>query len=63
MTLRNVGAGKWRGTTLAELEAELQRIRAMGAPDDADAIKTAPASTYLIEVQWLEQTPSAAAAV
>lgn len=45
-----------RPRTLAALEADLRRARAMGAPDDAVVTRSAPASTYLAEVIWVGST-------
>jgi hypothetical protein len=49
-----VGVGKWRNGTLAELEADLRRVREEHhAPDDASIATTAPGSTYALEVIWI----------
>lgn len=44
--------GQRREGTLAELEADLHRARAMGAPDEATIARTGPDSVYAAEVLW-----------
>lgn len=52
-----VGVGRspaMGGTALADLEAEIARVRRdYSAPDDARVIPTAPGSIYLAEVIWV----------
>lgn len=42
-----------RDRTLAELERDLVRARALGAPDDATVVRTGPGSAYIGEVIWV----------
>lgn len=67
MSVRTVGvgqrvgrdqAGRTRTGTLAELEVDLEHVRAMGAPDDARIALTAPGSVYAAEVLWIEPEPA-----
>lgn len=62
--LHTVGVGLRRGIidgrtrrqalgSLAELETDLRRVRADGAPDDATVARTSVASTCLAEVMWV----------
>lgn len=49
------GAGKplGHGQALAEFEAEIAKIRAMGAPDDAVVSRAVPGSIDAVEVAWV----------
>jgi hypothetical protein len=52
--VHTVGIGKWRGGTLAELEADLRLVREKHhAPDYAVIATTAPGSIYALEVIWI----------
>lgn len=60
MSLFNAGIGDYTRTpgrntygTLLQLEADLRRLRAMGAPDDAHVLGAAPGSIRVAEVQWI----------
>jgi hypothetical protein len=57
VALYTVGIGKspaMGGTTLAELEAELRRVReTYNAPDTAAIAPVAPGSIYMVEVIWI----------
>jgi hypothetical protein len=39
--------------TLAALEQQIADLRAYGAPDDAEVIRTPPWAYHLFEIQWV----------
>lgn len=41
-----------KGRTLRELEQDIARARALGAPDDAVVVRTGPGSTDVCEILW-----------
>jgi hypothetical protein len=48
----------WKAT-LAQLEADIARARALGAPDDAIVSRAIPGSIYAAEIVWVGETEEA----